>query len=52
MFSKNMGVVESNEVEVLTILEVTCISSSSSQGMLIVDIDSSNAITWLKSVDS
>lgn len=52
MFSKNMGVIESKEAEVLTILEATCIFSSSFQGMLIVDIDSSNAITWLKSVDS
>lgn len=52
MFSKNVGVVESNEAEVLTNLEGTCIFSSSFQGMLIVNIDSSNAITWLKFVDS
>lgn len=44
MFSKNVGVVESNEAEVLTILEATCIFSSIFQCMLIVDIDSSNAI--------
>lgn len=47
-FSKHVGHMESNEAEVVAILEVLRIFASSSfQELLIVDSDSLNAITWV-----
>eukprot|EP00268_Persea_americana_P021089 TRINITY_DN21101_c0_g1_i1.p1 TRINITY_DN21101_c0_g1~~TRINITY_DN21101_c0_g1_i1.p1 ORF type:complete len:199 (+),score=31.91 TRINITY_DN21101_c0_g1_i1:157-753(+) len=47
LFSKSVGVRDSNEAEVLAILEALRILSSSFQGCLIVESDSSNGISWV-----
>ena len=49
MFSKSVGVRDSNEVEVLAILEALRIFSRSFMGSLIVESDSSNAFSWVTS---
>ena len=50
MFSKNVGIKESNEAEVLAILEALMISSTFKKS-LIVKSDSSNAIRWVSKVE-
>eukprot|EP00268_Persea_americana_P015340 TRINITY_DN17040_c1_g3_i1.p1 TRINITY_DN17040_c1_g3~~TRINITY_DN17040_c1_g3_i1.p1 ORF type:complete len:124 (+),score=24.39 TRINITY_DN17040_c1_g3_i1:31-372(+) len=47
MFSKSVGVRDSNESKVWAILEALRIFSRSFQGRLIVEIDFSNAISWV-----
>ena len=49
LFTRNVGMKESNEAEVLAILQALQIFSSSFQGRLIVESDSSNAISWVTS---
>lgn len=49
MFSKHVGIRDSNEVDVLAILEALCIYMNSYQCRLIVERDSSSAITWVNS---
>ena len=51
MFSKNVGIKESNEAEVLAILEALRIFSSTFKESLIVESDSSNAIRWVSKVE-
>lgn len=46
MFSKYVGVIESNESEVLAILEALCLFSASFHGKLIVESDFMNAVSW------
>ena len=46
MFSKNVGIKESNEAKVLAILEALRIFSFTLKENLIVESDSSNAIRW------
>ena len=46
MFSKHVGICDSNEAEVLAILEALRCFSRNILGDLIVESDSSNAITW------
>lgn len=45
MFSKHVGIMESNEVEVLAILEALRFFSSSFIGKLVVESDSLNAFS-------
>ena len=45
MFSKHVGFKDSNEAEVLAILEFLCLYHSSYQHYLIVESDSANAIS-------
>lgn len=47
LFSKGVGVRDSNETEVLAILEALRIFSESFQGSMIVDNDSFNTISWV-----
>ena len=47
MFSKHTGVCDSNEAEVLAILEALRCFSRNFHGVLIVESDSSNAIAWV-----
>ncbi|XXG62464.1 hypothetical protein AAC387_Pa05g0816 [Persea americana] len=47
MFSKNVAVCDSNEAEVLAILEALCCFKKYFHGALIVESDSSNAIAWV-----
>ena len=47
VFSESVGVRDSNEAEVLAILEALRIFSRSLQGRLIVGSDSSNGISWV-----
>ena len=49
MFSKHVGIRDSNEADVLAILEALCIYMNSYQCRLIVERDSSSAITWVNS---
>ena len=51
MFSKFVGVSESNEAEVLSILEALKIFYSTFKETLIVESDSSNAISWVSKVE-
>lgn len=46
MFSKNVRIRDSNEAKVLAILEAPQIFSTSFQGSLMMESDSSNAISW------
>lgn len=50
MFSKKMGMKDSNEVEVVAILEALWILSSLFHENLIIKSDSSNAISWASSL--
>ena len=50
VFSKHLGVSNSNEVEVLAILEVLQISPSLFHGKLIMESDSLNAISRVSSL--
>ena len=50
MFSKHVGIKDSNEMEVLTILEAPCIYHSFYHHNLIMESDSINAISWVKSL--
>ena len=52
MFSKPVGICDSNEVEVLSILEALCIFSGSFQDKLIVESDSSNMVGWVPKTGS
>lgn len=52
MFSKNVGMKDSNEVEVVAILEALWILSSSFHENLIIKSDSSNAIFWESSLSA
>ena len=47
MFSKHTGICDSNEADVLAILEGLRCFSRNFHGVLIVESDSSNAITWV-----
>lgn len=47
MFSKRVGVCDSNDAEVLAILEALKLFSGNYGGALILASDSSNAITWV-----
>lgn len=47
MLSKHVGVKESNEAEVLTILEALQVFWASFQDRLIVESDSLNPISWI-----
>lgn len=47
MFSKVVGVEDSNEEEILTILEALRMYSRSFQGGLTVESESSNVISWV-----
>ena len=47
MFSKNVGICDSNEAEVLAILEGLRLFARTYIGSLLVESDSSNAITWV-----
>lgn len=47
MFFKNVGICESNESEVLAILEALRLVPRDSQHMLLVESDSSNVIAWI-----
>ena len=51
MFSKNVGIKESNEAKVLAILEALRIFSFTLKENLIVESDSSNAIRWVSKVE-
>lgn len=44
MFSKHAGAKESNEAEVMLMLEALCIFPASFRGKLIVESDSANAV--------
>ena len=48
IFSKHVGIKDSNEAKVLAILEAPRIYRSSYNQALIVESDSANAITWMK----
>lgn len=48
IFSKSVGIKESNEAKVLAILEALRVLSWSFQGGVIVESDSSNTISWGK----
>ena len=50
MFSKHVGLKDSNEAEVLAILEARRIFHTSFHHYLIVEIDSTKAISWVKSL--
>ena len=50
MFSKHVGIKDSNEAEVLAILEAFRIYHTSCHHYLIVESDSANAISWVKSL--
>ena len=52
MFSKSVGIRDSNEAEVLTILETLRIFVASFHGPLLVESESSNAVGWLLKRDS
>lgn len=45
--SLDMGIQDSNEADILAILEILQISFQSFQGMLLVESDSSNAVGWM-----
>lgn len=48
MFSKNVGGKDSNEAEILAILEAFCIYGRSFQFNLIVESDSFNVVSWAR----
>lgn len=52
LFSKNVGINESNEVEVLARLEALWLFSLSFQTKLIVESDSDNVVMWVSSLIS
>ena len=52
MFSKSVGIRDSNEAESLAILEALRIFSTSFHGPLLVESDSTNAVGWLLKPDS
>lgn len=52
MFSKKVGVKESNENEVMAILEALQLFSHSFQTLLIVENDSANAVKWASNIIS
>lgn len=47
MFSKGVGAKDSNKAEVLAILEALRIFARSFHESLIIERDSSNAVTWV-----
>ena len=47
MFSMHVGVCDSNEAEVLAILEGLRLFSTRYSGALVLESDSSNAIVWV-----
>lgn len=47
MFSKNAGSKESNEAEIMAVLEALCIFSAFFPTKLIVESDSENAVRWV-----
>lgn len=47
MFSKHVGIKESNEVEVMAVSEALHLIQGSFQGKLIVESDSSNVVMWV-----
>ena len=47
MFSKNVSICDSNEAEVLAILEGLRLFARRYIGALVIESDSSNAITWV-----
>lgn len=49
MFSKNIGIKDYSEAEVLAILEALHLFRSNFHGNLVVEIDSTNAISWVSS---
>lgn len=49
LFSKHVGIQDSNEAKILAILEALHIFYSLYQQLLIVESDSSNAISWVTS---
>lgn len=49
MFSKNIGIKEYSEAEVLIILEALRHFRSNFHGNLVVESDSTNAISWVSS---
>lgn len=51
MFLKNVGIKDSNEVEVLTILEALRIYVWLFMGRLLVESDYANAIHWISKVE-
>ena len=51
MFSKHVGIKDSNEAEVLAILEALRIDHTFYHHYLIVESDSTNAISWVKSLN-
>lgn len=52
LFSKNVGVKESNEAKVLVILEALQFLLHHLQAKLIVESDSTNAVMWASHFDS
>lgn len=50
MFSKKVGVKESNENEVMAILEALRLFSHYFQTLLIVENDSANAVKWASNI--
>lgn len=52
MFSNGIGVRDSNEAEVLAILKAMRIFSSSFQGCLIMESDSSSSMSWVSHTES
>lgn len=50
MFSKHVGIKESNEMEMMAILEALRIFSPSFQDKLVAKSDSINAISWASSL--
>ncbi|XXG58395.1 hypothetical protein AAC387_Pa04g0713 [Persea americana] len=49
MFSKNVGIKEPNETKVLAILEALRLFFSSFREELLMESDSSNAVSWISS---
>ena len=50
MFSKHVGIKDSNEAEILAILEALRIIHTLQHHVLIVESDLANAISWVKSL--
>lgn len=50
LFSKAIGCMETNEVEVVSIVEMSHILVASFQAMLIVESNSKNVISWVSSL--
>lgn len=50
LFSKAIGCMETNEVEVVSIVEMSHILVASFQAMLIMESNSKNVISWVSSL--